>query len=245
MSVQQSVKYFWLPDDTEEDLVGADWHQYAIDALFDPLRDIADLAGLPWHVGNQLTLVGWTPGGIWRPSPDIMVHPTAGPELREELSVKDEGPPALIVEVASPTTWKKDVNDVDGKAAGYLGLGVQEYLVFDPTGELLGTPCRGWQQSGGVVREWRPEPDGTYRSASLGIAFRPEGIFLRVFDQAGRPMPIREERLRENASQAKEIAQRVQENAAQAEEIATLRAELARLRGEHPIGDTQPDSSQG
>ncbi len=239
MSVRQTVNYFWLPDDTEEDMVGADWHQCAIVALYDPLRDLADLAGLPWHVGNQLTLVGWTPGGSWRPSPDIMVHPTAGPELRQELSVKDEGPPALIIEVASPTTWHKDVNDVDGKAAGYLGLGVPEYLVFDPTGELLGTSCRGWQQSGGIVREWRPEPDGTYRSLTLGIAFRPEGIFLRVFDQAGRPMPIREERLRkiigltrENAAQAEELAARAWELAAQAEELETLRSELERLRAE-------------
>ena len=48
----------WLHDDTEEDLVGADWHQQAIRALSDSLDDIAREVHLPWHVGDQLTLVG-------------------------------------------------------------------------------------------------------------------------------------------------------------------------------------------
>src|SRR6185437_13771540 len=137
MSMPHRVDDFWLPDDTEEDLVGADWHQYTIDVVYDGTRDVADLDHLPWHVGNQLTLVGWTPRGVWRPAPDIAIYPTAGPELRKEMSVKNDGPPTLVVEVASPSTWEYDINDVSGKAAGYLGLGVEYYLVFDPTGELL------------------------------------------------------------------------------------------------------------
>jgi hypothetical protein len=30
MSAQRSLAYRWLPDDTEESIVGADWHQDAI-----------------------------------------------------------------------------------------------------------------------------------------------------------------------------------------------------------------------
>jgi len=241
MSMPHTIADFWLPDDTEEDMVGADWHQYAIDVLYDGARDVADLDHLPWHVGNQLTLVGWTPRGVWRPSPDIAVYPTAGPELRKEMSVKEDGPPTLVVEVASPSTWAYDVNEVDGKAAGYLGVGVDYYLVFDPTSELLGTPCRGWRQTAGVTRDWRPEADGSYRCASLGIALRPEGIILRVIDRAGRPVPTREERLEQLAAQASRLAAQekvnaAQEkaNAAQADEIAALREEIARLRAQRP-----------
>ncbi len=239
MSMLHRVDDFWLPDDTEEDLVGADWHQYAIVVLYNGLRDVADLHHLPWHVGNQLTLVGPVQDGVWRPSPDIAVYPAAGSELRKEMSVKDDGPPMLVVEVASPSTWEYDVNEVSGKAAGYLGLGVEYYLVFDPTSELLGTPCRGWRQVGGVPREWRAEADGSYRCPSLDIALRPDGIILRVLDPDGYSVPTREERLRQLADQASRLvaqkkinAAQVKANVAQADEIAALHAEIARLRAE-------------
>jgi Uma2 family endonuclease len=220
---------FWLPDDANQDMMGADtyqysdWHHYAINVLYNGLRNVADLDHLSWHVGNQLTLVGSASGGGWRPMPDIAVYPTAGPELRKEMSVQKDGPPALVVEVASPSTWEYDVNDVSGKVVGYLGIGVEYYLVFDPTNELLGTPCRGWRRVGGAPRTWRQETDGSYRCASLGIALRPEGIILRVLDQDGQPVPTREERL--------------EQLAAQADEIADLRAEIARLRSER-LGPT-------
>jgi Uma2 family endonuclease len=239
MSMLHRVDDFWLPDDTEEDLVGADWHQYAIVVLYNGMRDVADLDHLPWHVGNQLTMVGWSPQGVWRPSPDIAVYPTAGSALRKEMSVKEDGPPTLVVEVASPSTWAYDVNEVSGKAAGYLGVGVEYYLVFDPTSELLGVPGRGWRQAAGITRDWRPEADGSYRCASLGIALRPEGIILRVLDRAGRSIPTREERLAQLTAQAARLtaqaarlAAQEKANAAQVDEISALREEIARLRAE-------------
>jgi hypothetical protein len=65
----------------------------------------------PWHVGEQLTLVAWHPDGtIWRPKPDIMVHAHAGPTRRDEMSATADGLPALIIEVASPSTYLSDVN---------------------------------------------------------------------------------------------------------------------------------------
>ncbi len=95
----------WLHDDQEEDLVGTDWHQRAIDCLFDALQDVAEAAGLPWHVGNQHTLLArMRDGRFWRPCPDIMVHPQAGSEPREEMVVSKEGPPALVIEVSRAST---------------------------------------------------------------------------------------------------------------------------------------------
>lgn len=143
-----------LHDDEEEDLVGSDWHQRAITSLYNSLSDLATTTGQPWHVGNQLPLAAWKPDGDpWNPSPDIMVHPQAGPTKREGMSARDDGRPALIVEVASPSTWRYDVDAAAGKAMGYLALGVPEYLVFDPTGCFLGPPCRAWRLVGGVA--WR------------------------------------------------------------------------------------------
>lgn len=227
MSAQRASAYAWLHDDTEEDLVGADWHQDAIRALVYSLRDLARQRAWNWHVGDQLTLVAWKPDGTaWRPCPDVMIHPNAGPHRRKEINARTEGVPALVIEVASQSTWRYDVNDAQGKAMGYLRLGVAEYLIFDPLGEFLDAHCRGWQQTDGTTREWLPV-DGLYRTQQLGIAFRVEDDLLRAIDPEGRPVPYPFE----NA----EVAYRLRrENEAQGQEIEELRAELARLRGEEP-----------
>lgn len=191
MSAQRErvMSYSWLHDDTEEDIVGADWHQEAIRAAVISLRDLASSRRLPWHVGDQLTLVASRPDGtVWRSSPDIMVHPHAGPAKREEMTVSADGVPALIIEVASSTTWRHDVDTQTGKAFGYPYLGVSDYLVFDPLGALLGASCRGWQRQDGAVQEWQPQANGRYHTTVLDISFRPEGDLLRVFDSEGRPV---------------------------------------------------------
>lgn len=121
MSVQQVRPSRWLHDDSAEDLVGADWHQCAIRALSDSLDDLAAARHPTWHVGDQLTLVGAKPDGtVWRPSPDIMIHPQAGPAKRAELVVRTDGAPALVIEVASPSTGEYDADTQEGKAGGYL-----------------------------------------------------------------------------------------------------------------------------
>jgi hypothetical protein len=114
----------------------------------------------------------------------------------------------------SPSTWQYDVDARAGKAFGYLSMGVPDYLLFDPHGDLLGESCRGWQQNNGVVREWRPGADGRYHTTSLGISFQPEGDLLRVYDPDGRPVPF------------------YFENAEIADRVAELEAELARLRAQ-------------
>jgi hypothetical protein len=107
------------------------------------------------------------------------------------MSVERDGPPALAIEVASDTTWAYDIDDAAGKAAGYRAIGVHEYLVFDPTGAYLGAPCQAWRFAGGGQETWTAGADGRFVSETLGIAFRPEGVFLRVFDASGRSPPAR------------------------------------------------------
>lgn len=223
MSTQRVATAGWLHDDAEEDLVGADWHQDAIQGLVFSLRDLAEELQLPWHVGNQLRLVATKPdGSSWWPMPDVMLHPLAGPEPRTEMSVGEDGFPVLIIEVASPTTYEYDVDIQDGKAWGYLQLGVPNYLVFDPYGELLGEQCRGWQLHGRAIREWKPDGDGRYHPIGLSTSFRPEGRLLRVVDPEGGPVafPFETSRLLREQEQ----------------ELAHLRAELERLRAERDRG---------
>lgn len=227
---EQVLDYSWLHDDTEEDLVGADWHQHAIRALSTSLQALADERRWPWHVGDQLTLVGEKPNGKeWRPAPDVSIHPQLGPEQRQDIDVRVEGPPALVLEVASASTWRYDVSLEStrrgkrqaGKAFGYLVLlRVPEYLVFDPRGEFLAGQVRAWQRVGDVIQPWLPDADGSYHSQSLGITLRPDGTLLRVFDPEGNPVPYWFEAARTARAQAQEIAE--------------LRAALERLRRPEP-----------
>jgi Uma2 family endonuclease len=225
------VAQMWLHDDTEEDLLGADWHQEAIGEVVNALRDQAEIAGLPWHVGNQLALAAWKPDGTaWRPSPDVMVHTNGGPEPREEMSARLDGLPALVIEVVSKSTWRYDQDVTQGKGWGYLTLGIPEFLLFDPSGEFLHTPCRGWRLMAGKPQAWQPDADGRYQSA-LGMAFAPEGTRLRVFDRSGQPMPFRHEKTALVVDQRRELERQRQTMIERDARIARLEAELTALRG--------------
>lgn len=234
---ERATLYSRLHDDTEEDLVGADWHQEAIRVIVYSLRDLADERRFPWHVGDQLTLVGTKPdGAAWRPSPDVMVHPHGGAEGRKEMVVATDGPPALVVEVASPSTWTYDVDAREGKALGYAHLGVADYLVFDPHGDLLGEPCRGWHYRDGTMQPWRAAADGLYHTTRLDIALQPEGPLLRVFDHDGRPVPFYFENTRRLRSQTQQVRAQTQQIQTLEQRVAELEAELDRLRrGDTPV----------
>jgi Uma2 family endonuclease len=243
MSAQSGVAYRWTSDDSEESIVGADWHQDAIRNLIHGLREVARAEGWPWHVGDQLTLVAWHPDGTrWRPIPDVMVHPRAGAAQRAEMNAHTDGLPALIIEVASPSTYASDVHSgaperpgQQAKAYEYLAWPLPEYLVFDPTGNHLDGQVSAWRVVQGQVQEWLPNADGHYQSEELGIAFRAEGFLLRIYDPAGRPvlfdvekasvMESLEKRAIEAEHRAARAAQLEEENAQLREQVARLRAE--------------------
>lgn len=223
MSAQSEpvLSFSWLHDDTEEDVVGADWHQDAIRALTTSLKSLALERQWPWHVGDQLTLLGPKPDGTdWRPSPDVSVHPTLGPERRQDLDVVVEGPPSLVIEIASASTWQYDVSleitrrgkRQAGKRFGYLVLmGIPEYLIFDPRAQFLSSQVQAWRRVGDMIQPWTPQTDGRYHSQELDISFRPDEELLRAFNPEGRAVPYWFE---------------------QAQRITELQAELERLRSE-------------
>ena len=53
--------------------------------------------------------------------------------LRGSFTLEIDGPPLLIVEVLSESTYKSDINLERGKAYSYEHVGTPEYLVLDPT----------------------------------------------------------------------------------------------------------------
>ncbi len=233
----------WLPDDTEEDLVGSSLHQLAITTLYDSLRLAGPDRGLPWCVGNQLTLAIPRPNGsVYRPSPDILVHPTAGAMDRTEFDTRVEGAPALIAEVVSPTTWWRDI---DRKAAWYAYVGVQEYFVFDPTGDQLGARVWARRLVGRSFEHWSTGPDGRWASAALGITLDVQETLVRVYDGQGSLVPTISEQARRLAEHDRMLARQQAEHDRMQEEIARLQAELRALKGVDSTGDVGGPSEQG
>ena len=134
----------WLLDDTEESVLGTEWHQEATGATAPMLRAEADRRGTGWGVCEQIELSGLPrPGGrTYNPRPDIMVlsQPIAGHLAAVPLSTV--GAPLFVAEIASTWTVK---TDLEGKRIAYALAGVREYLVFDPAGTILSTPIIAWR----------------------------------------------------------------------------------------------------
>ena len=183
-----------IPDDTEETLVGSHLHQGAIDTAFDGLRICAKRRDLPWFVGNQLTLLIGQRGreAVRRIAPDIMVYPSLALAAPTSIAVALHGPPTLALEVASPgTATDSDINlfQPEGKPQIYARIGVEEYLVFDPTDTVLGRPIWALHRGPEGFVPWLPASDGRWHS-TLGVSFAPQGALLRVYDHDGRLVPL-------------------------------------------------------
>jgi len=194
-----------LTDDTEEDLVGTDLHQRAIRTLCENLLHVQEKRRAPWHVGMQLTtLMGDVPGKKdWRPSPDVLVHLTAGPGNLSSLDAVALGAPHLVIEVLSESTWAYDLGK---KKTAYYHAGVREYLVFDPTTEYLGTDVRAWRRAPRSLVPWRANASGQWHSQMIDVTLHPQSMLLRVTDRGGQLMPTLGEAVRLAEQQARQIA---------------------------------------
>ena len=185
-----------LIDDTEEALLGSMLHQRVIVSGVNSLTRHGKRSGLGWKIGNQLKLVipRARGGRSYQPSPDIIVHTAANlTERQPSLPISVYGPPALAIEICSPSTaFEHDIDTINplAKPGAYARAGIPEYLVFDPTGDILPELIRAWRAGeSGDYEPWLPDPaTGRWHSA-LGISFVPRGTLLRVYDPDGNVVP--------------------------------------------------------
>ena len=178
-----------LPDDTEERIVGTEWHQEAIGDTAGKVREGGRRQGAAWGVCEQIALAGLrhADGRPYDPRPDVMVLAQPLPTGSiSTIALADAGAPLFILEVASRSTMGDDVGD---KRQAYETIGAREYMVFDPDGTLLSTPLLAWRLDGDAFAPWHPDEDGLWRSAALGISLRPTQPLLTVYDHAGQEIP--------------------------------------------------------
>ena len=119
---------------------------------------------------------------------DVLVALGLGTHKRSSYFVWEEGkPPDWVLEVASPSTQKKDLDD---KRRKYAEMGVPEYWMFDAKGDVYppGTPrLQGLKLVDGEYRPLKSRlVDGRrmIRSEVLGLDVRVDGELLRFRDVA-------------------------------------------------------------
>ena len=155
-------------------------------------------------------------------APDVFVVFGVEDHPRMSYRVWEEGKgPDFVLEVASPNTWREDV---ERKPGIYAGLGVREYFLFDPMGEHITPRLQGYRLMGGGY-ERLPAVESidrtlTLPSEVLGLELRAKGEEIRFHDpETGETL----------LSYAEEHAARREEAAARREEAAARRAAEARV----------------
>ena len=167
-----------------------------------------------------------------RIAPDVLVAFGVGTHSRSSYLVWVEGkPPDWVLEVASPSTA---ANDLDFKRRAYAAMGVPEYWLFDPKGDVFpaGQPrLQGVALSGGGYARLAPRRvDGVamIRSGVLGLDLRAEGEFIRMRDPATREDILHQRELKALAEREAEHARREAARRKGAEAHAKREAEHAR-----------------
>lgn len=159
--------------------------------------------------------------------PDILVAkgvPSGDGRRRTYKLWEVEVPPCLVIELTSDDTYREDLHS---KKDRYAQLGVEDYLLFDPWGDILSPPLQGFRLVDGRYQRIEPAADGSIESRSTGVRFRAEGHGLYAFDMATGNLLPRMELVGEKVAEAAEEKARRMEAEAR---VAALEKELERLR---------------
>jgi Uma2 family endonuclease len=176
-------------------------------------------------------------------APDVFVVFGVDKKQRSSYLVWEEAKaPDFVLEILSPGTKN---NDLAKKPQTYAGLGVKEYFIYDPLGELMELPLKAMQLVEGSYREMAVNKlnNGNFSifSTVLGLEVTVESGELAFYDpKTGKKLLTHEE---ENAARiAAETRAFDAENLARAEanariaaeaRIAELEALLKNIQGEN------------
>ena len=164
-------------------------------------------------------------------APDVFMVRGAPVHQRDSYLLWNEPKgPDFVLEVTSASTRRED----EGRKRGlYASLGVQEYFLYDPRGEYLAPPLKGYRLRDGEYRALPALPvlpgrGVAVRSEVLGLELRArrEERRLRLRDTAeGRDLPTYEE---VDRALEEMVAARQHESAARQQETDARRAAEAR-----------------
>ena len=154
-------------------------------------------------------------------APDVFVVFGVEDRMRGNYKVWEEGKgPDFVLEVASPNTWREDV---ETKPGVYAGLGVKEYFLYDPRSEYLTPRLQGYRLVDGEYERLT-----AVESIDRTLTLSSEVLGLEIRARAGGEMRFHDPATGEDLlSHAEERAARLEESAARREEAAAHREESA------------------
>ncbi len=229
----------YVPDEKETQTLGGNQTHASVGMdLFQTLRTYAARIGVLWLVRLETELIYPRANGKTGTFyPDILVAPDLRIDNEQPYVVSEPAgrPPALVVEIASKKTVRRDVGP---KRQAYAELGVAEYITFDPR-KGKGLALHGYRLAGqGRYREIPPAPEGGLWLNTVGLRIQAEepnqaldGPLLRLTTRAGERLLHSDEEV-----EALDAERASREAAEQARDAAY--AEIARLRA--LLGNSAP-----
>ena len=184
-------------------------------------------------VGINLLLRYREDGGTHALVPDVFVVFGVKDKIRPSYEVwEEEKVPDFVLEVASKGTYK---NDLGGKKNAYERIGVREYCVFDPVGDMHRPRLQLFRLEGGAYKRvnWRGGPDGSLAVTSevLGLEIRFKDDRMRLWDPEAQEYLL--DQHEERAGRLEERAGRLKERAGRLKVRAQYEEERARREEEH------------
>jgi len=229
---RQSARPLHFPESDGKPMAETDKHRKQMLTLLDALDEYYRDDKATYVTGNILVHY-CDEAGEWKfLAPDVFVAKGVEKKERRSYIIEDEGKaPDFIIELVSPST---KVEDFGNKRVIYAGWNVKEYFLFDPTGELMSAPLRGFRLSG---NEYMPMMGARLRSEVLQLDLVVEQGRLRLYNPVtGKRLYTHEEseaarrmaETRADTAEATAAQERTARQVAEAE-LARLREELSRL----------------
>lgn len=166
-------------------------------------------------------------------APDVLVSFGIGQKARRTYLVWQEGkPPDFVIELASESTYQKDLGE---KMQTYEGLGITDYFLCDIEGLYLPTPLMGFTLVDGKYQSVPQAADGGIHSGVLGLTLHLQPDVLQFYEPVTEQWLQTPEETAEARTEQETLARQQAEGRAEVAEAeaARLRAELDRLRGNH------------
>ncbi len=186
-----------------------DWHRDLMVRLIETLKHYYAAEQRVYVSGNLLLF--YERGDRRRHvSPDVFVVKGVPKHDRPNYLTWEEGKgPGVVIEMTSSSTRGEDV---ETKFQLYQNtLRVPEYFLFDPLGDYLDPPLRGYRLRRGRYAAIRPA-EGRLPSQVLGLDLERHGRDLRLYDRAADEwLPTPEERLAAAEAEAERLRREVAE----------------------------------
>jgi Uma2 family endonuclease len=223
----------FLPESDGRPMSETDYHRKLMIALLNALEEYFRNDPQVYVTGNIFVYYFDENGVLQSISPDIFVVRGVEKKDRRIYKIDEEGKaPDFVIELIS---WNTKGDDLVHKRTTYAMMGVREYYLFDPLGEIIKPRFRGHRLEGNT---YVPMVGTRLYSEVLGLILALEQKTLRIYD------PKTNERLRAHkeaeadrrraeaktrTAEAKARAAEAKAQAAEAENVR-LREELARLK---------------